>query len=157
MFKCVQIIQSLKLNHKESLWYSVFLSKTGSRIGDSDFLFIANFYLLVFSGEAISKKLFEVLKDFMKELNTDTSRIMKFNNYDEAAAVSIYSTKNKRKKMEDRHICYQDLNNLFNMKVNFFFLLYLLLGRPTANFGALLREQPHQIILITALLILVLT
>ena len=69
----------------------------------------------------------------MKELNTDTSRIMKFNNYDEAAAVSIYSTKNKRKKMEDRHICYQDLNNLFNMKVNFLFLLYLLLGRPTAN------------------------
>ena len=82
-----------------------------------------NFYLLVFSGEAISKKLFEVLKDFMKELNTGTSRI-NFSDHDEAATVSVYSTKNKRKKMEDRHICYQDLNNLFNMKVILLLLFF---------------------------------
>ena len=96
-------------------------------MGNSDFTFIASFYLLVFSGEAISKKLFEVLKDFMKELNTDNSRI-KFSNHEETAAVSVYSTKNKRKKMEDRHICYQDLNNLFNMKVN---VLLVYVTRPT--------------------------
>ena len=63
----------------------------------------------------------------MKELNTDNSRI-KFSNPEETAAVSVYSTKNKRKKMEDRHICYQDLNNLFNMKVN---VLLVYVTRPT--------------------------
>lgn len=64
-----------------------------------------------YDGANVTKALAETFREVCEEIKTKLSSL-KLRKNKQCCHVSIHSIKNRRRKMEDRHICYEDLNGL---------------------------------------------
>lgn len=62
----------------------------------------------------VTPALFNLFKTACAYVEKDLSKL-KLKDFQQPIHVNIHSVKNKRRKMEDRHVCYEDINTLFDI------------------------------------------